>query len=204
MHALGQVATWDGAPDDVHLDRLTASLNALLAPSIAVNRCSAAPPDFHARFSARSRSYVYAVLQSPAPDPWLAHTTLHHPEPLDVEAMGEAAGHLLGPHDWRSFGRLPDPEASATRTLYELRCATDGRVLRVLARADGFIGQMVRSIVGTLIAVGEGRRGPGELPAMLAAGSRAAAGPVAPPHGLCLVAVEYADGWSGPGPSELV
>lgn len=165
---------------------------------MAVTRCSAAQPGFHARFSARSRTYVYAVLQGPTPDPFLARTALHHPRALDIGAMTEAAGHLVGRHDWRSFGRLPDPDAPAERTLYELRCSSDGRLLRIAARADGFIQQMVRSIVGTLLAVGAGKRPPDELPAVLGAADRAAAGPVAPPHGLCLVAVEYDEGWSVP------
>ncbi|CAN5674438.1 tRNA pseudouridine(38-40) synthase TruA [soil metagenome] len=198
MHALGQVVSCSEAPDEADLDGLTRSLNALLGPSIAVTRCSPAHPDFHARFSARSRTYVYAVLQTRVPDPFLARTALHHPGPLDAAAMTEAAGHLVGRHDWRSFGRLPEPQSSAERTLFELRCAPDGRLLRITARADGFIQQMVRSIVGTLLTVGEGRRSPDELPSLLAAADRAAAGPVAPAHGLCLVAVEYDQGWSVP------
>ena len=198
VHALGQVVSFPDAPDEADLQRVTGSLNALLGPSIAVTRSSAAETDFHARFSARSRTYVYALLLAPTPDPFLARTALHHPAPLDVSAMTEAAGHLVGRHDWRSFGRLPDPESSSERTLFELRCVPGDRLLRITARADGFIQQMVRSIAGTLLAVGEGKRRPDEMPDVLGAGDRAAAGPVAPPHGLCLVAVEYDEGWSAP------
>jgi tRNA pseudouridine38-40 synthase len=166
-----------------------------------VRGCREVPAEFHARFSALSRSYLYAVLVDEAPDPWLSRTTLWHPEPLDVVAMNEAAGHLVGVHDFRSFGRLSDPDASAERTLYELRCALDDRVVRIWARANAFIHQMVRSLAGTLIQVGEGRRSPDEVVVALEARDRAAAGPVTPPHGLCLMSVEYPDGWSGPSSS---
>ena len=171
----------------------------MCGPAIAVTGIRAVHESFDARFSARSRTYVYAVLLSDPPDPFLARTTLHHPGPLDVGAMEEAAGHLVGVHDFTSFGRVAEG-ASAERNLYELSLARDGRVLRITARANAFVQQMVRSIVGTLIQVGEGRRTPGTMPQVLEARDRSAAGPVAPPHGLCLVSVEYDEGWSGGGP----
>lgn len=140
--------------------------------------------------------YVYAVHEAPVPNPFRAATCWHHPGPLDVETMNEAAGHLTGPHDFSSFGRLPDPEASGERVLYELACSRDGDLIRIRARANAFLHQMVRSLVGTLVQVGEGRRSPEEMAEILVARDRAAAGPVAPPHGLCLVSVEYDEGWS--------
>ena len=186
------------APDDTDPVRVRDALNGMCAPSIVATACSAASEGWHARFSARSRLYVYAVLESEVPDPFLARTTNRRPPRLDVDAMNEAAGHLLGQHDFSSFGRVQRPDASPVRPLYELRAVRRGRVVRIRARANAFIQQMVRSLVGTLIEVGEGRRAPDELPAILAARDRAAAGTVAPPHGLCLVAVEYDEGWSRP------
>ena len=171
----------------------------MLGPAIAVSRCMSVPNDFSARFSARSRFYIYAILTSPTPDPFIAPTSLWHRRPLDLEAMNEAAGHLVGHHDFSSFGRVADG-ATAERNLFELRCTHDGEVIKIRARANAFIQQMVRSLVGTLVYVGEGRRSPDEMPAILEARDRSQSGPVAPPHGLCLVAVEYDDGWSGPGP----
>lgn len=195
VHAMGQVVSVKDASDDVDPVKVRDSLNAMLAPSIAVHSAARAPADFHARFSARSRTYVYAILEGRVPDPFLAPTTWFHPEPLDLGAMNEAAGHLAGPHDFSSFGRVPEGQ-SAERVLYELSCRRSGNLIRIKARANAFIQQMVRSLVGTLVQAGEGRRSPEDVPAVLAAGDRAAAGPVAPPHGLCLVAVEYDDGWS--------
>ncbi|MGH2757889.1 MAG: tRNA pseudouridine(38-40) synthase TruA [Actinomycetota bacterium] len=196
VHALGQVVTLAGAPDDLDPVKVRDSLNGMLSPSIAVASCAPAHADFHARFSARSRTYVYAVLEGDLPDPFLAPTTLYHPEPLDLSSMNEAAGHLTGPQDFSSFGRVPEDQ-SAERVMYELSVRRSGRILRVKARANAFIHQMVRSLVGTLLQVGEGRRSPEDIPGIVAARDRAAAGPVAPPQGLCLVAVEYDDGWSG-------
>jgi tRNA pseudouridine38-40 synthase len=198
VHALGQVMSTTDAPDHLELDRVVPVLNAMCGPEIAVHACSKAPEGFHARFSARSRTYLYAIYTSSVPDPWLGRTALHHPGPLDVGAMNEAAGHLTGSHDFRSFGRTPEPRVSGERTLFELRCNREGDLIRIRARGNSFLQQMVRSLVGTLIDVGEGRRSPGEIPAVLEAADRAAAGPVAPPHGLCLVSVEYDSGWSTP------
>lgn len=198
VHALGQVISVPDAPDDLDLVKIRDAMNARCKPSIAVTDCRAAPEGWHARFNARSRTYLYAVLEGEAPDPFLAGTTLYHPEPLDLAAMQEAAGHLVGEHDFGSFGRVPEAGASAVRTLFELSVERSGRIVRVRARANSFIQQMVRSLVGTLLHVGEGRRSQDEIVAILSARDRSAAGPVAPPHGLCLVAVEYDDGWSTP------
>lgn len=197
VHALGQVVSVPDAPDDLDPIKVRESLNTMLAPHMAISSVASVDQEFHARFSALSRMYVYALLTSEVPDPFLADTTLYHPEPLDVEAMNEAAGHLVGPHDFSSFGRVPEG-ASADRLLYEVRCWRTGNLVRVRARANAFIQQMVRSLVGSLLQVGESRRSPSEMPAIVAATDRAAAGPVAPPHGLCLVSVEYDDGWSRP------
>lgn len=198
VHSVGQVMSVPDVPDDVDTVKLRDTLNVMLQPSISIWGLSRVPDDFHARFSARSRTYVYAILQAEVPDPFLTHTTLYHREPLDVAAMNEAAGHLTGPHDFSSFGRVPDPEATAERVLFELRCTRDGDLIRVRARANAFIQQMVRSLVGTLLYVGEGRMRPEEVPAVLQAKDRSAAGPVAPPHGLCLVSVEYDSAWKAP------
>jgi tRNA pseudouridine38-40 synthase len=200
VHALGQVMNVPEVPDDADLDRVIDALNGMLGPAISISRCEPAPDDFSARFSARSRLYVYAILESAVPDPFLAPSSLWHRRTLDLDAMNEAAGHLVGNHDFSSFGRVADG-ASPERNLFELRCVRAKMLIKIRARANAFIQQMVRSLVGTLIYVGEGRMSPDEMPKILGSRDRSLAGPVAPPHGLCLVAVEYDDGWSGPGPA---
>lgn len=197
VHALGQVVSVPDAPEDLDETKLRDSLNSMLSPSISVTSATRVQDDFHARFSARSRMYVYAVLVGDTPDPFLAGTTLFHPVSLDIDAMNEAAGALTGERDFSSFGRVPEG-GSSERLLYELRCWKTGSVVRIRARASSFIQQMVRSLVGTLLQVGEGGRRPDEMQGILEAKDRSAAGPVAPPHGLCLVSVEYDEGWSGP------
>jgi tRNA pseudouridine38-40 synthase len=197
VHALGQVMNTVDAPDDSDSVKIKSALNGMCGPFISVAACRPVDESFHARFSARSRAYVYAILEGDVPDPFLAPTTLYHPEPLDVDAMNEAAGHLVGPHDFASFGRT-EQGASSERVLFELRAARSGRLIRVRARANSFIQQMVRSLVGTLVQVGEGRLSPDDMEGLLRARDRASAGPVAPAHGLCLVAVEYDEGWSRP------
>ena len=198
MHALGQVVNVPEAPNDAEPERLVGSLNSLCGPSIAVTSCREVPDEFSARFSARSRTYVYAIIEGSAPDPFLHTTTLAHRGGLNVGAMNEAAGHLLGEHDFSSFGRLPDSESSAIRNLFELEVRRTDRLVRIKARANAYIQQMVRSLVGTLVQVGEGKTSPSAMASILEAKDRAAAGPVAPPHGLCLVSVEYDEGWSVP------
>ena len=197
VHALGQVMSVPEIADDIDLDRLRAGLNSVLGGRIAVRSCRTADSDFNARFSARSRLYVYAILQSEFPHPFLARTSLWHRRPLLMEAMNEAAGHLVGEHDFSSFGRVA-PGAASRRTLFELSCSRSGSIIKIRARANAFIQQMVRSLVGTLVQVGEGKRNPDEIAAVLEGRDRSMAGPVAPPHGLCLVSVEYDDGWSRP------
>ena len=198
VHAMAQVVGVDGAPDDLDFDKLIATLNGTCGPSIAFHAARAMPDDWHARFSARSRTYLYAIHVGSVPDPFTSRTRLYHREPLDLGAMNEAAGALVGPHDFTSFGRLKDSEASGERILYELRCFPNRDAVVIRARANAFLQQMVRSLAGTLLQVGEHERRPDEMSDIIAAHDRSAAGPVVPPHGLCLVAVEYDEGWSKP------
>jgi tRNA pseudouridine38-40 synthase len=195
VHALGQVMSVGDVPS-ADLGKVRDSLNSMCGPSISIASVVEVADGFSARFSARSRTYVYAILTSPVPDPFLAATTWHVRGDLDVAAMNEAAGHLLGEHDFSSFGRVVDPEGSTVRTLFDLRAVPGGPLVKIKARAGSFIQQMVRSLAGTLVHVGQGKIDPDAMPAILESRDRGLAGPVAPPHGLCLVAVEYDEGWS--------
>ncbi len=201
VHALGQVVGVKVPPDEIDLFRVRDALNGMCGPAIAVWSCTPMPDEWHARFSARSRTYVYSIYEGHVLDPFYARTVMHHKQPLDVEAMREAAGHLLGERDFSSFGRAASVDATAVRTLYELKVDRRERFVTIRARANSFIQQMVRALVGTLVQVGEARREPDQVSTNLEARDRAAAGPVAPPHGLCLVSVEYDEspGWSRPG-----
>ena len=202
VHARGQVVSLDVADADAKAERLAelrAALNRMCGPEVAVQAADVAAPDFDARFSALSRSYVYTIRNAEVPDPFRRHTAWHVHHPLDLDAMATAAAALLGEHDFASFcGRttqLVDGEvyvAPTTRRVLEARWERpEPALLHFDITANSFCRQMVRSIVGTLVEVGRGRRRAGDVPRILAARDRAAAGQVAPPHGLCLWEVTY-------------
>jgi tRNA pseudouridine38-40 synthase len=201
VHAWGQVVSCRLAAT-TDLRRLERSINGLCGPDISVRDAEWADDSFSARFSATARTYRYHVWNDPAPNPLLARTTWHVPQALDVGAMNTAAMSLLGERDFSSFCRRAKPRAgddapSLVRHLHDASWtfADDGSWGRSLLRfeitASSFCHQMVRSIVGTLVDVGVGRRSADSLPATLAALDRNAAGQVAPPTGLVLWSVDY-------------
>ncbi len=205
VHAQGQVLSFvmpDGAAD---LERIQRSVNSRLGPEIVVREIAVVPDDFSARFSAIGRRYRYLIVNRPVDDPFLAPTawwvdsTRHGT--LDLGAMNQACPHLIGEHDFSSFCRRPRlrpddagevPEASLVRRIDDARWLElwDG-VVRFDIRGSAFCHQMVRSIVGFLVAVGTGKRHGDDLPAVLAARDRSQAENPAPPHGLTLWQVDY-------------
>jgi tRNA pseudouridine38-40 synthase len=190
VHARAQVASFRGR-DDLDLERLQRSVNATLGPEVVVTDARFAPDGFDARFSASAREYAYRLDVGDWPDPFDARFVWHRPGELDLRAMRAAARTLVGEHDFGSFGRRPQGGASTVRHLARLAVARRGDRVEITARANAFLQQMVRSLVGTLVAVGEGAVLPSTMPQILAARDRAAAGRVAPPHGLTLERVVY-------------
>ena len=193
VHATGQVASCD-VPADTWAEqagKLLRRLRGVLPADIAVTTAEVAHPDFDARFAALARHYVYRLTDAPAgPPPLRRSDTVGWPRALDAEAMALAAGLLLGEHDFAAFCRRREG-ATTIRTLLRLDVSRDGALITVAASADAFCHSMVRSLVGALLAVGEGRRPP-EWPAgLLPRLERADEVPVAPAAGLTLVAVDY-------------
>jgi tRNA pseudouridine38-40 synthase len=186
VHAWGQVVSFDAEPG---LDewRLQRSVTAMLQPEVVVRSCALVQPGFDARRSARWREYRYTIVNRPVPDPFRARFSWWVPEPLDLRALRLAADPFVGEHDFASFCRK-GPEGSTTvRRVLSSRWVDEGDgVLRYEIRATAFCWQMVRSIVGTLVDVGVGRRRPGEMTGALRALDRSAVGNLAPPSGLCL------------------
>jgi tRNA pseudouridine38-40 synthase len=181
-------------PDGTDLGRLQHGVNALCGPQIVVREAEAVDDDFDARRSATARTYRYTVLNRPVPDPFLAATSWHVAPALDRRAMVLGCDPLIGEHDFSSFCRRPRTEepVSLVRRVRDARWDDLGDgVLRFEITANAFCHQMVRSLVGTLVDVGRGRRRAGEVMGILRAQDRQAAGQPAPPHGLCLWSVTY-------------
>jgi tRNA pseudouridine38-40 synthase len=197
VHARRQVVTVEVPVARLDLRRLPRALDAQLGPTIVVRSVGPAPEGLHARFSARSRTYRYRVLNDPVADPLLASSVWHVREPLSVAAMRQACLPLLGEHDFAAFCRRPQPAAdgspaSLVRAVLAAEWADDqAPLLSFEIRATAFCHQMVRSIVGTLIDVGRGRRRAADVGAILASADRRRAGSPAPPEGLVLWDVEY-------------
>jgi len=188
VHAEGQVASFQA---DLEPAKVQRAVNATLGPEVVVLSAERAPQGFDARRSATGREYRYRIDTGPVPDPFTARYVWHRPGRLSVAEMRAAARLLEGEHDFASFCRAPQSSGSTVRMLRRLSVRPGGDVIEVRATADGFLHQMVRSLVGTVARVGDGRLSPDAMPEILAARSRTAAGPLAPPHGLTLVRVRY-------------
>jgi len=191
VHALGQVAHLD-LERETDGDSLRDAVNFHAKPA-AVAVLSAAPvaEDFHARFSAVRRHYLYRIVNRRAPLVLDRGRAWFVPVPLDAAAMAAGARHLVGRHDFTSFRASECQAKSAVKTLDVLRVDRDGDEIRVTAEARSFLYNQVRIIVGTLRQVGEGKWQPNDMTRALAACDRAAAGPTAPPYGLYFLGAEY-------------
>jgi tRNA pseudouridine38-40 synthase len=193
VHASGQVISFNTSRS-FPFERLAVALNATLPPDISVRDAAVVANRFSARFSARERTYVYAILNARDRSALLAHRAYHvYRHTLDLDAMGDAAAHLIGERDFRSFCGVLPASGVTVRDVRTLTIARHDDLVRIAISADGFVHRMVRTIVGTLVECGLGRRDPSSLADILAARDRRAAGLTAPAHGLYLAGVRYDD-----------
>jgi tRNA pseudouridine38-40 synthase len=191
VHAYAQVAHFDLAAS-WDCFRLREGLNACVRPNpIAILAVDETSDEFHARYSARARHYVYRILNRRAPLALEANRAWHVGIPLDHGAMAEAAAHLIGRHDFTTFRSVECQSSSPVKTLDALSVQRLGDLIEIRAAARSFLHNQVRSMAGSLKLVGEGKWRPLDLKNALAARDRAACGPVAPPHGLYLLRVDY-------------
>lgn len=174
------------------------AMNAVLPETVAVKWAKEVPDAFHARYSARSRSYRYTLWNDVAPAPLRARYSYHRAQPLQVEMMDEACRLLLGRKDFGAFGRSPDEANplkpgphSCIRTMLEARCERQDALIYCDFTADAFLTGMVRRIVGTLLLVGQGRLSLDEFATIVQRAEKTHPGSAAPSHGLCLVRVTY-------------
>lgn len=198
VHALAQVASFATA-SVIPAENLVKALNDILPASIRVLEASEMPLEFHARKSARAKTYRYRIFRGPICPPFLARYVWHYPYLLDEEAVREAAEIVQGEHDFTSFAAV-DPErgieergqeSSNVRHIFASGWERRGDELVYTVRGSGFLHHMVRNLVGTFVLVGKGTLKPQDLRRILKARDRSAAGATAPAHGLYLVGVEY-------------
>ncbi|MBZ5547538.1 MAG: tRNA pseudouridine(38-40) synthase TruA [Acidobacteriia bacterium] len=212
VHALAQVASFPTA-SPIPIDNWIKALNDILPASIRVLEVSEAAADFHARKSARAKTYRYRMYRGAVCPPFLARYVWHYPFPLQEDGMAEAAGLVVGEHDFTSFAAV-DPErvermekgshsghGSAqgnaegevinVRTIFSSAWTREGDELIYTVRGNGFLHHMVRNLVGTVLLVGKGTLTLEDFRRILASRNRSAAGPTAPANGLYLVSVEY-------------
>ena len=189
VHAEGQVIAFDTVWRH-QLSDLERAMNAVLPQDIAVRDLVQVSPDFHPRYDACSRRYRYTVYNASVRSPLARRTSLYVSEPLDLEAVRQATALILGEHDFAAFGRPPQGEVTVRRVV-EAAWTTNPPWLVFEIEANAFLFRMVRSLVGTLLWVGQGRLSPGEFGRILVSRDRSQAGQTAPAHGLCMIKVRY-------------
>ena len=189
-HARMQVASFRADTELTPAEILT-GLRRYLPEDIGAISLEEAPPRFHARLSCRGKTYVYRIWNSPEPNVFERKYLWFLEEALDVDAMRQASALLTGTHDYRAFCSLKRYKKSTVRTVESIEIETLGHELRLIFSGDGFLYNMVRILVGTLLAVGRGERRPEDMPEILRSLDRARAGETAPACGLCLTEIRY-------------
>ena len=191
VHALGQVASVRvSCAHDV--ETLRRALNAQLPEDVRVLSVEDASLDFHARFSAKAKTYRYMIRNAPIAMPFERAYVWHLPERLDVEAMQRAAALLVGTHDFAAFQSVGSQTPGSVRTVLRSSIVQpEPSLLGYEVTGEGFLRHMVRALTGTLVEVGRGWRDPASILSLLTTGRRSDAGATAPPHGLFLVSVDY-------------
>lgn len=192
VHALGNIAVFDTC-NRMPADKISYALNQRLPEDIRIQKSEEVAPDWHPRHCDSRKTYEYRIYRGTFPMPvkrLYSYFTYHK---LDVVKMQEAAGYLVGEHDFKSFCQANAQVESTVRTIYTLEVEEQGDDLVIRVCGNGFLYNMVRIIAGTLMEVGQGKRQPQEMTAILEAQDRAKAGPTAPAHGLLLYKYEFLD-----------
>ena len=197
VHARAQVVHFDTSVARP-LSAWVRGANAFLPESVAVRWAQAVSAEFHARYSAVSRTYRYRLLNRPVRPALCARQVGWYHAPLDLKAMREAAGALLGEHDFSAFRAAECEAKTPVRTVHSIAIERAGDEIDFVIRANAFLHHMVRNIVGSLVYVGNGKQAPAWVAEVLASRDRAKAAPTFAAEGLCLERVEYDAKWGLP------
>jgi len=192
VHAEHQVVTFKSAAG-LDTYRIVKALNALLSPDVRVMNARVADASFHPIFNSTGKVYRYRIWKSAGESPFMSPFAWRMTSPLDVNAMDRAARHLVGTHDFTSFCAIDSSAKSKVRRVREIYLSDRGVQLEIWVLGDGFLKQMVRNMVGVLVAVGRGKIGEQDVRGILDAKDRKMAPATAPANGLCLVKVFYGD-----------
>lgn len=191
VHALGQVAHFE-LERPIPEEGILRGLNSMLPQDIRVLDVERASDGFHARYSARDKTYRYHLDRSPVPLPFRCRFALHYPHALDRSRLEAGAALVAGEHDFAGFRAASCEARTTTRRVSASRFFDEGTELVYEVSANGFLHHMVRNLVGTLLEIGRGKRGLETLGALFESGNRTEAGPTAPAKGLLLLRVDYA------------
>lgn len=186
VHAKGQIAHFDTDQTQIAPEGLRRAVNHRLPPDILIRAIEPVADSFDAITAASAKRYQYFLWNAPDRNPFFPDLCWHRWQSLDVPAMRSAAAHFVGEHDFTSFARPGHGRQTTVRTVSACQVSCRGPMIVIGVEGSGFLWNMVRIMVGTLVEVGLGRYAPDEIPKMLAAKSREAAGSTAPPHGLFL------------------
>ena len=190
VHSLGNVCIFDTATR-MPAEKISYAVNQRLPEDIVVQDSCEVVPDFHPRFSKSKKTYEYRILNRKFRMPTRRLDTYFYHYELDVSAMQRAAAYLVGEHDFKSFASVKMQSETSVRTIYSCDVDKSGDIITIRVKGNGFLYNMVRIIAGTLIRVGAGEISPDQIPDILAAKDRSAAGPTAPAHGLTMIGLEY-------------
>jgi tRNA pseudouridine38-40 synthase len=175
----------------IPIERFPLAVNSRLPGDVSVSDAVEAPEDFNAIGSCLKKEYVYKILNSPVPDPFLQKRACFYPQHLDLALMQEAARAFEGTHDFRAVRSLGTETKTTVRTVYWCRAEKEGDLITIAICADGFLYNMCRAMVGTMVYASYGKLRPEEIPALLEKGDRRLTGPTMPPQGLYLNRIWY-------------
>lgn len=195
VHALDFKATLEPSCDiRIPAEKVAVAMNTVLPEDISVLSSVVVPTEFHARYDVKWKEYRYQLYVSAARDPFLSGRAYHYPRALSIDAMAEAATHVVGTHDFRAFMASGSDVTDTVRTIYDCHLEVDKSRISIVVSGNGFLYNMVRILTGTLLSVAEGKRSPEDVPRIITSCDRTQAGITVPPHGLYLSRVSY-DEW---------